>query len=154
MFDINATPPQNPFEVISLPATFDLDAEELRVAYIKSQQIFHPDRFVSSQDKKKASIWSEAANQAYKDLQNPITRAKILYQLLSGSEVNESSNDPALLELMMDLRESSDCAVKASKMLEACMVEISENFANQNYNYIPKIIHKMTYLNRLSQGGI
>lgn len=101
----------NPFEVLGLEASFEIEASDLDKAYFSRQALAHPDRFVyhSEPERQAASLESSDLNHAYETLKNPLLRAKALIKLRGISlpgEDEKSSHDTHVLEEMMDLQEA------------------------------------------------
>jgi len=101
---------QNYFELLGLPQKFAVDSTVLDQNYRRLQSEVHPDRFAaaSSAERLRSMQLATEANEAYRTLKNPTTRARYLLQL-HGMEANEESNTvmPAeFLMLQMEWRES------------------------------------------------
>ncbi|MGY1488452.1 Fe-S protein assembly co-chaperone HscB [Methylobacillus pratensis] len=106
MFNIQ----QNHFELFGLPAQFALDMALLDQHYRKLQAEVHPDRFVaaSPNERMQSMQWATQANEAYRTLKHPTSRARYLLQL-QGVDTDEESNTamPAdFLMLQMEWREA------------------------------------------------
>ena len=71
---------QNFFELLGLPARFQVDGEQLDRAYRDLQANVHPDRFVNAQEAERRVSMQQStrANEAYQTLKNPIRRAAYL----------------------------------------------------------------------------
>lgn len=67
----------NHFELLGLPAQFDLDPELINERWKAVQKAVHPDRFVSSSELERriAMQWASAANEAARVLRDPLQRA-------------------------------------------------------------------------------
>lgn len=98
----------NPFILLTLPEEFDIDMAQLEKNYIKAQQAYHPDKWVSAPSSAKRLAAEKAANinEAYRLLKNPVSRARYFLEqagLLKKGE--ETISDPELLEEIFDLQE-------------------------------------------------
>ena len=99
---------QNDFEILGIPASFDVDVKALEQAYFAAQRACHPDRFVGKPeaDRVAAITKSQQVNDAYETLKNPLTRAEHLLQLQGMDVLGEGAPvPPALLMEMLELRE-------------------------------------------------
>lgn len=152
MFDIHDKIPKNPFDVLQVHGWFEYDADDLRINYVQAQRMLHPDRFKSREDKKRATSWSAAINEAYHILTTSILRAKALYEKRTRQPMPEVANDPEMLEFMMDLRESGADKIELYDLLSDCSADISDAFRSNNLDKVPYLIQKMIYLNRLIEG--
>jgi len=104
------------FEVLELPARFDVDAGDLESRYKRLSRRLHPDRYARADARTRMfSIQhSTALNDAYRTLRDPTRRAEYLLSL-SGIEINSeratggvkvASVAPELLVEMMELGEA------------------------------------------------
>jgi molecular chaperone HscB len=97
------------FELFSLPATMGLDPEALERGYRDLSRRVHPDRFgrSSSLERKLALEQTTFANDAYRTLREPRTRAEYLMRL-RGREVGKEEHrvhDVEFLDRMLELRD-------------------------------------------------
>lgn len=107
----------NYFELLKLPAAFDIDKKVLRKNYKALMSICHPDRFVAKSDtEKRAAILATAhVTEAFNTLKSPPKRASYLLELL-GCAVNFNANlsaDPQFLMEQLELRESLEKLVSS-----------------------------------------
>jgi molecular chaperone HscB len=103
------------FELFGLPPLFAIDIVRLDQAYRHLQAEVHPDRFAAATDSERHQSlqWATHANEAYRTLKNPLTRARYLLQL-HGVDTQEESNTamPAdFLMRQMEWREAIEDAV-------------------------------------------
>ena len=86
------------FKLMGISETFDLDLDELEKAYLKLQQLFHPDKYsqLSDQEIKYSTLLSSMINEAYQKLNSSISRATILLKLngFNPHSEDKSFNDP------------------------------------------------------------
>ncbi len=107
---------KDPFSIFDVPRRFDLDLGEVEKKYRSLSKIVHPDRRASSssQDRRLSLNKSIEINEAWRVLNNPFERAKILFQLagadLKEDELSKLSEDQ-LLEVM-EMRENLSDAMR------------------------------------------
>lgn len=117
---------QNLFEILSLPASFDLNLKTLEQHYFAAQRQWHPDRFVGKGEdmRGEAAHKSVLINDAYDTLKNPLERAKHLLELQGIFIDDETNPPPVLLMEMMELRERIHDASDDGRALLAMVDEI------------------------------
>jgi DnaJ-domain-containing protein 1 len=100
----------DPFDILGLPATFDVNPAELRAAFLAKSGTLHPD--VAGHDDPEALARSAALNKAKRVLADPETRAEALLARLGGpAKDQDRSLPPAFLQEMMETREEIDAAI-------------------------------------------
>jgi molecular chaperone HscB len=102
---------QNPFELLGMEPTFEVDLALLDEAYFARQSLAHPDRFVyhSEPERIAASAQASSLNWAYETLKNPMLRAKALLKIRGievGGEDGKTIQNFQLLEEMMGLQDA------------------------------------------------
>ncbi len=115
------------FALLGLNPVFDISIKVLESAYIKAQQLYHPDRMVgkSPEEKTKAALLSTQINEAYATLKSDLKRAQyILGQngIRVGSEEDSIKPTQELLLTILDIRE---------QISEAESPETLDNLATQ-----------------------
>ncbi|KAH9210999.1 hypothetical protein DL95DRAFT_392951, partial [Leptodontidium sp. 2 PMI_412] len=99
---------------------FHIDTRELRREFLQLQAVAHPDRHPQNL-KTRAEATSARINEAYKTLQNPLTRAQYLLGL-RGIDVAEDEtakvDDPELLMEVLDAREEIENAREEEELDE------------------------------------
>lgn len=98
----------NYFEVLGVPATFDLDPVEVLATFRSVAKQIHPDRFGGAPEEARTTATSLAAlvNRAFEVLQDPVRRADYLLELAGGPSAAEVREVPGnLLAQVMMLRE-------------------------------------------------
>jgi molecular chaperone HscB len=99
----------NPFQALSLPASFDVDLSLAHQRYIAASAANHPDRFTDPLDQADAAERSALINDAYRTIKDPASRAEALLALLGGpAKESDKSLPPDLLMEMMEAREGLD----------------------------------------------
>lgn len=102
----------NPFEILNIEPAFAIDERTLQQNFIKATAANHPDRFSDPFDQADAADRAARITQAHRTLRDPELRARVLYRMLSGSEVDESKAQvaPDVLMELMEAREELDAA--------------------------------------------
>ena len=119
----------NPFELLNLPMTFDVNAKALHKAFIQQSAANHPDRFVDPLDQADAADRSASINKAYLILKDPFQRAGAMIALLADTPITDSKQlPPGLLMEMMEIREALEDA-QAGNQQEA--LERHKQWASQ-----------------------
>lgn len=116
------------FSLFGLPARFDLDDEVLERAWREVAAQVHPDRFAtaSAVERRVAMQWAARANEAYRQLRDPLLRARYLCEQ-AGVDLQTESNtsmDPAFLMQQMEWREMLDDARHDPKAAAALQAEL------------------------------
>lgn len=105
---------KNHFELFDLPATFDLHMAELDRIFRTLQSQVHPDRYAAAPDAEKrvALQWATKVNEAYRTLQQPLSRARYLLALqgIDTQEETNTSMPAAFLMQQMEWRERVEAA--------------------------------------------
>lgn len=118
------------FSLFGLPSRFDLDAQALESAWrIVAAQV-HPDRFATASpaERRVAMQWAARANEAYRQLRDPLLRARYLCEQ-AGVDLQTESNtsmDTAFLMQQMTWREMMDDARDDAGVLAALRTELEE----------------------------
>ncbi|MBM3468592.1 MAG: Fe-S protein assembly co-chaperone HscB [Alphaproteobacteria bacterium] len=156
--------PKDPFQILGLEPTFDLDMTVLDEAYYARQELTHPDRFVYHSDPERQAASSQAAllNQAYETLKMPTLRAKVLLKL-RGIDVKDddtTAKDPVVLEEMLDLQEAlaqattspdlSEIKDKIQDQLQSVMNSFSSAINLNHDHALPQLFLRLSYLSKLS----
>lgn len=112
----------NYFQLFNLPATLDIDKQQLSQSYQTLQKLTHPDKFASGTDQQKRIALQKNAqlNDAYSVLKHPLSRAQHLLAL-RGIEINgeqQTMQDNAFLMQQMEWREALEDARQDEDALE------------------------------------
>lgn len=111
--------PSDPFKVLGLEPSFDIDSSRLRAVWLRRAAQEHPDA--------SGSMGASAdLNSAYKVLSEPVSRAEALLGLRSAPEVDPKRLPDGFLLVMMELRERADDARGDSAALAALRAEAEE----------------------------
>ena len=106
---MHPAPGKNHFELFELPATFDIDTDEMAVRYRELQRRVHPDKFAnaSDQERRLSMQMTTMVNEAFQTLKDPVRRGRYLLSLrgVSLDDEIDTAMDPAFLMEQMELRE-------------------------------------------------
>lgn len=102
------------FSLFGLPARFEIDAAQLEQAWRAVAAKVHPDRYATASpaERRVAMQWSARANEAYRQLRDPLLRARYLCEQ-AGVDLQTESNtsmDTDFLMQQMTWREMLDDA--------------------------------------------
>lgn len=100
------------FSLFGLPARFLIDPEALERSWRSVAAQVHPDRFATASpaERRVAMQWAARANEAYRQLRDPMLRARYLCEQ-AGVDLETESNTamaPAFLMQQMEWREMLD----------------------------------------------
>ena len=111
------------FDLLGLPAAFELDAGQLDQRYRELQRQLHPDKFVhaSSSERRESLSRAVSVNEAYRLLKDELKRAELLFLRLTGTapDKGQSTAAPELLMEVMELREELAAVRKRGALDEA-----------------------------------
>lgn len=105
--------PADFFGLLGLSPTFTLDEKALEAAYFRAQRQYHPDRFVGKPEFERAAALQRSvdANEAYRTLKDPLTRAQALLAMqgvIVGAGADTVKPAQTLLLDSMEWREGID----------------------------------------------
>lgn len=136
----------NPFELLDIPPTFDVDNTLLTMNYIEAQEACHPDRLL---EKGAAAIAvatarSSLVNGAYATLKNPILRARALIAMLD-LDVDIESPPQAVLMASMEEREEAENA-KSKRAFKAVLQQrLTQNLAQLSHAFECRDVQKIAH---------
>lgn len=111
---------QDPFALLGLPHTFDLEACVLRGALLKCSLEWHPDRFAlaSAEQRAEAEEHMAALNHAHEQLSDALKRAEALLALHGQAlgDGTDRTSSPAFLMEMMERKEEADSAAASGDL--------------------------------------
>jgi molecular chaperone HscB len=95
-------PRHDHFALFDLPARFALDEASLEQAYHRVQSQVHPDRFAAAgaAERRVAMQWAARANEAFRTLRSPLTRAAYLCER-HGQPIDAESNTAMPADFLM-----------------------------------------------------
>lgn len=162
---------QDHFSLFGLPRRFDIDSHTLESAWKKVALAVHPDRFAtrSSAEKRVAMQWSSQANEAYRILKEPISRARYLCELAGIDlqvETNTAMSPDFLfrqmgwheqLDMLLELDRNSDDRKNAYQALNSELVEAEYEIVAQvgvfldqeRYDLAASRVREWMFLNKL-----
>ena len=157
---------KNPFDVLGIEPTFQLDAVSLDQSYFSRQTLSHPDRFVyhTQPERQAAAVQSSELNWAYETLKNPTSRAKALLKV-RGIEVEgeegKTVQNPEILEEMLELQEaimeafSPHDLEQVDSQIQDRLKEVTNSFneaLNRNEDkLLSHLFLRLTYLSKLTE---
>ena len=163
---------QNYFELFNLPASPQIDQQDLAVRYRELQRTVHPDRFAAGSDhEQRLSLqYTTFVNEAYDVLGSDLKRSIYLLKL-KGVEISDTEKttvEPAFLMQQIELRETLDDIDQAEKPLEELVsmrqhvdsilvTLISEfkthlsNESEESLELAATVVRKMQYMYKLIQ---
>jgi molecular chaperone HscB len=114
----------DPFALLGLPRSFDVDPRALQSAYLKRSAALHPDRFRDPLAQAEAQREAAALNDARAILADDEQRANTLLALLGGpaKEQDKSLPDGFLIE-MLEVRQDMEAALASSDANERLRLE-------------------------------
>jgi molecular chaperone HscB len=97
----------NFFELLGLPARFDLDPSLIERAFFDRSKELHPDRFASAPAAERVAALSRsrALNDAYQTLKKPVGRAEYLLERAGVTIGDNERLDPIQIMEVMEARE-------------------------------------------------
>ncbi|HET9991282.1 MAG TPA: Fe-S protein assembly co-chaperone HscB [Kofleriaceae bacterium] len=97
----------NFFELLGLPARFDLDPSQIERAFFDRSKELHPDRFASAPAAERVAALSRsrALNDAYLTLKKPVGRAEYLLERAGVTIGDNERLDPEMIMRVLELRE-------------------------------------------------
>ena len=158
------------FTLLGLPRRFSLDPAELESAWKRVALAVHPDRFAtrSAAEKRVAMQWSSQANEAYRILREPLSRARYLCELAGvdlQTETNTAMSSDFLLRQMtwheeidslIDLANNHDRQIAQNKLenelAEAereILTSVSDLIDQESYDLAASRVREWMFLNKL-----
>lgn len=153
--------------MLGLSRSFDINSLELDAAWKRVAQAVHPDRFAtrSAAEKRVAMQWSSQANEAYRILKDPLSRARYLCEL-AGVDLQTETNtamEPEFLFRQMTWHEQleelvenpSDQSARQRFAQELSVAEheviaaVSQHFENGRYDLAAARVREWMFLNKL-----
>jgi molecular chaperone HscB len=101
----------NLFELLGLPARYDIDVSEVRRKYFELMRDIHPDRLAADGGEVQQTSMRVSAqiNEAYQVLLDPVQRAEYLLELAGGKAAADDKQVPQeVLVDTLELREEID----------------------------------------------
>lgn len=98
----------DPFAILGLPLSFDVDPARIQRAYLAKANAVHPD---VAGDDDAAAVQAAWLNRAKSTLLNPESRARAMLARLDGSASSDATLPAGFLAEMLETREEIDAAV-------------------------------------------
>jgi molecular chaperone HscB len=154
------------FALFGLPRAFAIDPQVLEVAWKRVATAVHPDRFASGSaaEKRVALQWSTQANEAWRVLKDPLSRARYLCEL-GGVDLQTETNTamaPAFLMQQMEWHEALDALMAhpnqeayqaLAQEFDAARVELvrtlTDLFANNQFEQAAARVREWMFLDKL-----
>jgi molecular chaperone HscB len=161
------TTAQDHFALLGLEPHFNLDLIALEKAWKRVALAVHPDRFAtrSAAEKRVAMQWSSQANEAYRILRDPLSRARYLCEL-AGVDLQTETNtamSPKFLSRQMSWHEQLDelfdhpedllarqrFADELAAAEQELVASVSEHLDQGHYNEAAARVREWLFLNKL-----
>ena len=118
------SPSQTYFELFGLKPVFDLDPAQLHSEQQRLQATYHPDRFVTADERERRLSVQMASwiNQAYETLRDPVKRSRYLLEINGASIPDDSTttSDAGFLMEQIELREEIEVCRHSEDALSRC----------------------------------
>jgi molecular chaperone HscB len=145
----------DPYSLFDLPRRFQIDPKALEDAWRTVAAKVHPDRYAtaSAAERRVAMQWSSRANEAYRQLRDPLLRARYLCEAAGVDLATETNTamDPAFLMEQMAWREDLD-EVRASGS-RAAFDQLSERLAEATASMQSALAHLLDDQADFEQAG-
>lgn len=154
----------NPFDVFGLEPAFNIDLKALDQAYFELQKTQHPDHKRAHVSVLLQNADASVINASYQQLRHPLKRAEAILNLLSlplseheGANADHSAILSGVLEFQEALamcEDADEASAIKEEIDEAFIAEqafFGELFDKGDYEQLPEIYIKMSYLNRLRE---
>jgi molecular chaperone HscB len=114
----------NPFEVLGVSASFDVDLGALEKRHRELSRALHPDKFAMAGAAERRIALGRAAevNEAWRIVRDPVKRAEALFRL-AGVEVGERNEPAASPALLMDMMEKREALAEARASRDKAALE-------------------------------
>jgi molecular chaperone HscB len=147
-----------PFKILNIDPQFHLEEKYLDDHYFHCQRQFHPDGQGGGTQEEAAGAAHISAliNRAYLLLKNPIDRGFSLLAFYGFTVPASLSQDPSLLEEMMEIKEGMmedpEATLKKIRQIqERLKVDIGQAFACDDYLRASSLLVRAQYLHKTSK---
>jgi molecular chaperone HscB len=153
----------NFFELLGLPARFDLDPSLIERAFFDRTKELHPDRFASAPAAERVAALSRsrALNDAYQTLKKPVGRAEYLLERAGVTIGDNERLEPEMIMQVLELREElgearsgKDLAAverlqgQMKQRREQALNELGELFAANDTMGAKRVLIALRYIDR------
>ena len=138
----------NFFEALGLPPNYVQNSQQVETKYQRLLGEIHPDFYAHLQtwEKRQSLESTSILNNAFKTLQNPLSRAEYLLSLLAqSSELNSRALPPQFLEEVFELQEKLD-ELLAQESQSQELLQLERDFQarlEQSYQQIENLFSEM-----------
>jgi len=151
------------FELLGLPARFDLDTQVIERAFFDRSKALHPDRYAQAPAAERVAALSKsrALNDAYQVLKKPVPRAEYLLERAGVTIGDNERLDPEQIMQVLELREElaearqANDTVKISalesgmqKRRSAALLELDGLFATSDWAGVKRVLINLRYIDR------
>jgi molecular chaperone HscB len=136
---------QNYFKLFGLPTVYAIDAAQLDAAYRDVQSQVHPDRFANAPEaeRRRSMQWATHANEAYRTLKKPLSRARYLVQL-NGVDTEEETNTSMPPDFLMKQMEWREAVVEAKQTRDtAALDNLADELAGERKILLAELGHDL-----------
>ncbi|MBX9785943.1 MAG: DnaJ domain-containing protein [Alphaproteobacteria bacterium] len=144
----------DPYEILELEKTFNIDLNALEQAYFAAQRNTHPDRFALADEAKKKDVSRQATlvNKAYALLKNPLDRATYL---LEAKGVSLLTHDPEFLPKVIEWHERTEAGEDIMSELareEATLLqELTQALEDHQDEQAKKALYRLNYVQKVKK---
>jgi molecular chaperone HscB len=109
-------PTQDFFQLLGIPARFQIEAALLDEHYRALQSQVHPDKFahLTEAEQRLAMQWATRVNEAYQTLRSPLNRGRYLLKL-RGVDTQEETNTSMPVDFLMEQMERREAVEEATR---------------------------------------
>jgi molecular chaperone HscB len=151
------------FELLGLPARFDLDTQVIERAFFDRSKELHPDRYAQAPAAERVAALSKsrALNDAYQVLKKPVPRAEYLLERAGVTIGDNERLDPEQIMQVLELREELAAArhandtVKISALQSGmqqrrseALLELDGLFAASDWAGVKRVLINLRYIDR------
>lgn len=142
----------DPYEILGLEKTFNIDLNALEQAYFAAQRNTHPDRFALVDEAKKKAVARQASlvNQAYALLKNPLDRATYL---LEARGVSLLTHDQEFLPKVIEWHERTEAGedIRSELACEevALLQELTQALEHHQDERATKALYRLNYVQKV-----
>ena len=151
------------FELLGLPARFDLDAQVIERAFFERSKELHPDRYASAPAAERVAALSKARalNDAYAVLKKPVGRAEYMLERHGVTIGDNERLDPAEIMKVLEAREElaearqADDKVKLAALQSQmqnrrtqALLELDGLFAASDWPGVKRVVISLRYIDR------
>lgn len=152
-----------PFELLGLPARYDLDTQVIERAFFDRSKEWHADKFASAPASERVAALSRsrALNDAYAIVKKPVPRAECLLAQAGVTIGDHEQLDPTFLMEILELREElaeATAAKQAARVAEleramrrrrdAAIAQLGPQFVAGDLAAIKRTLIVLRYLER------